>query len=470
MGKTFNNFGLSKKLISNLQEQGFLIPTAVQEQAIEPFLEGRDLIACACTGSGKTAAYLIPLIEILAKEEDSCALIISPTRELAQQISQVFIALSKDFKIKPALLTGGKMMQAQLKRLKQNPRLISGTPGRINDHISRKTFPLSKIRYLVLDECDRMLELGFFEQIQNILNKLPKERQTFMLSATFNKRLTNLALQYLIEPKTISVSKGNEVPSLIKQETIDTSGSYKLVELAKILKEVKGKTLVFCTTQASTKEVCSFLRKQNMLARFINGALKQKQRDKTLKDFKQGDFNILCATDLAARGLDIEDLSLVINYELPLHANEYIHRIGRTGRLNKKGKAITLLAKADRPLWKEIKTFLAENKDYLDKETFDFKKEFNLLKPAITEPKKTIKKENKKPQLSKTAKKDISALKQKETPSLKIDLPKANDFWGSKKVYVGKKTKIKPAKKEFKKTAFIKNFRNKKTFKKHRKK
>ena len=445
MQKTFNNFGLSKKLVLNLKEQGFLIPTAVQECSIEPFLEGSDLIVCAKTGSGKTASYLIPIIEMLSKEEDACALIVAPTRELAQQISQVFMLLAKDFNIKPALLTGGKMMQAQLRRLKQNPRFISGTPGRINDHIARKTFPLEKIKYVVWDETDRMLELGFFKQIENILTKLPKEKQSFMLSATFNKRLINLASKHLIEPKIISISQGNEVPALIKQETIDTTGSYKLAALEKILKEVKDKVLIFCATHASTREVCNFLRKKNMLARFINGALKQKQRDKTLKDFKQGDFNILCATDLAARGLDIEDISLVINYELPLHAQEYIHRIGRTGRFNKKGKAITLLSKADKPLWKEIKTFLATNQEqtpYDLKENFKQNKETAPLKKQVNQIKKPeIKKEI---ELKKTKAK-VKVLPTQNLP--KEEEPKTNDFWGIKKVYVGKPVKIKQGKK-----------------------
>lgn len=467
MQKTFNNFGLSKKLVLNLQKQGFIIPTEVQTRAIEPFLDGSDIIACAKTGSGKTAAYLIPIIEMLSKEEDSCALVISPTRELAQQISQVFISLSKDFNIKPALLTGGKMMQAQLRRLKQNPRFISGTPGRINDHIARKTFPLEKIKYVVWDETDRMLELGFFEQIENILNKLPKEKQSFMLSATFNKRLINLASKYLIEPEIISVSKGNEVPDLIKQEIVDTTGSYKLVELEKILKDKKEKVLIFCATHASTREVCNFLRKKDMLVRFINGALKQKQRDKTIKDFKQGDFNILCATDLAARGLDIDDISLVINYELPLHAQEYIHRIGRTGRFNKKGKAITLLAKADKPLWKEIKSFLKTNEP--KQNTFDLETEFKQIKqdkiitdlPKKKEIKKPVIKNNKKAEKKPVL--NTPKILQKENSQAELS---QTDSWGFKKVYVGKIKKQEKPKTELKK----KNFVNKKFTKKFRRK
>ena len=461
MQKTFNNFALSKKLVLNLKEQGFITPTPVQEQAIEPFLDGSDIIACACTGSGKTAAYLIPIIEMLSKEKDSCALVVSPTRELAQQISQVFMLLSKDFNIKPALLTGGKMMQAQLRRLKQNPRFISGTPGRINDHIARKTFPLEKIRYVVWDETDRMLELGFFEQIENILNKLPKEKQSFMLSATFNKRIINLASKYLAEPKIISISKGNEIPTLIKQETVDTTGSYKLVELEKILRNFKQKVLIFCATHASTREVCNFLRKKDMLVRFINGALKQKQRDKTLKDFKQGDFNILCATDLAARGLDIDDISLVINYELPLHPQEYIHRIGRTGRFNKEGRSITLLAKADKALWKEIKNYLNTNEKLNSKNT-DLEETFKQIKQAAAPVEKQIKKESK-----------TTTIPPKIKPK-KLSLPKTepknettvqeNNFWGFKKVYVGKPAKEKPSRK-------IKQnkFRSKKTLKKSHK-
>lgn len=463
MQKTFNNFGLSKKLVLNLKEQDFIVPTEVQEQAIGPFLDGSDIIACAKTGSGKTAAYLIPIIEMLSKETDTCALVVSPTRELAEQISQVFMLLAKNFNIKPALLTGGKMMQAQLRRLKQNPRFISGTPGRINDHISRKTFPLEKMKYVVWDETDRMLELGFFEQIENILNKLPKEKQSFMLSATFNKRLINLASKYLIEPKIISISQGNEVPTLIKQEIIDTTGSYKLVALEKILKDVKDKVLVFCATHASTREVCNFLRKKDMLVRFINGALKQKQRDKTLKDFKKGDFNILCATDLAARGLDIDDISLVINYELPLHAHEYIHRIGRTGRFDKKGKAITLLSKADKPLWKEIKTFLDTNKE---QKPFDLKENFKQNKDFPPLKKQIKKEESKKEISSKQIKPATKKLPQGNPP--KQEEPKTDNFWGIKKVYVGKPTKIK--KETFKKLPNKNKFSGKKNFnKKHRK-
>ncbi len=463
MQKTFNNFGLSKKLILNLKEQNFIMPTEIQQRAIEPFLDGSDIIACAKTGSGKTSAYLIPIIEMLSKEEDSCALVVAPTRELAQQISQVFMTLAKDFNIKPALLTGGKMMQAQLRRLKQNPRFISGTPGRINDHIARKTFPLEKIKYVVWDETDRMLELGFFEQIENILNKLPKEKQSFMLSATFNKRLINLASKYLIEPKIISISKGNEVPDLIKQETVDTSGSYKLVELEKILKDKKEKVLVFCATHASTREVCNYLRKKDMLVRFINGALKQKQRDKTIKDFKQGDFNILCATDLAARGLDIDDISLVVNYELPLHANEYIHRIGRTGRFNKKGKAITLLAKADKPLWKEIKTYLNANNPQ-EQKGIDLEEEFKQVKETKTTPSSPTKKEINQAEIKLPKKADKKpVLQSKEINSEPLV---QRDVWGFKKVYVGKAAKQEKPKKEIKKRKFI----NKKTVKKFRRK
>ena len=284
-----------------------------------------------------------------------------------------------------------------------------------------------------------------------------------MLSATFNKRLINLASKYLIEPKIISISKGNEVPDLIKQETVDTSGSYKLVELEKILKDKKEKILVFCATHASTKEVCNYLRKKNMLVRFINGALKQKQRDKTIKDFKQGNFNILCATDLAARGLDIDDISLVVNYELPLHAQEYIHRIGRTGRFNKKGKAITLLAKADKPLWKEIKTYLNSNNSQ-EQKGIDLEEEFNQLRQTKIKPSLPIKKEIKKTEIKLPQKIEKKpTLPKEETKPIPLV---QTDVWGFKKVYVGKVAKQEKQKKEIKKRKFI----NKKITKKFRRK
>lgn len=422
----FEALGLKKAVVKAVKNIGYVKPTPVQAEFIPVALKGRDALASAQTGSGKTSAYTIPVLNKLLDEEEKTALFVAPTRELAQQIQTVFRDLAKDAGINTALITGGKNMQGQLRKLKTNPRVIIGTPGRLNDHLKRKSLKLDKTAVVVWDETDRMLDLGFMSQIEEIISFLPSEKQTLMLSATFPPRVLKLAQKYLNNPEQIIIGGLNNPSENVEQKNIKIEGNDKLKKLTEILTKLNGQALVFVKTQRAAAEITRYLKKNLIDAGALHGGLKQKDRDAAMKGFREQEFKILVATDVAARGLDIPSISTVINYELPQNPEEYIHRLGRTGRYDKTGVCINLIARADRSAWKEIKAFLEKQSSGED-----------IAFPAQEE------------KLCQTQKSQSEAEELKHSAKLKETKPTATNKTASKKIPA--KTNLLPAAQEEKK-------------------
>ncbi|OJW47936.1 MAG: hypothetical protein BGO67_08685 [Alphaproteobacteria bacterium 41-28] len=350
---TFISFGLPSFLNESLEKMGITIPTPIQGKSIPPGLEGCDILASAQTGTGKTIAYLVPLITNLLNTPRSTALILAPTRELAAQIQTTARALLGK-KIEVALLIGGDSMGKQLSALKRQPRVIIGTPGRITDHLKRRTLRLEETRFLVLDETDRMLDMGFSEALKKIVQHLPKERQTFMFSATMPPTIKTLSLTYLTNPQHISVGSTNEPALKIKQESLKTSNTEKFPCLIKELNEREGSVIIFVKTKHGADRLAEKLSQQNHHAAAIHGDLKQRKREEVLRNFLNLKKRIMVATDIAARGIDIPHIKHVINYDLPQCPEDYIHRIGRTGRAGMEGSALSLISPEDGQKWRRI--------------------------------------------------------------------------------------------------------------------
>ncbi len=354
MEKDFNGFGLPPKLMQSLARMQFMTPTPIQAQAIPLALAGRDILGSAQTGTGKTGAFGIPLIVKLMDNPQAGALIMTPTRELATQVLAALQQMIPVQAIRTALLIGGEPMPKQFRQLQAHPKLIVGTPGRINDHLQRGTLKLNNTRFLVLDETDRMLDMGFGIQIERIVAHIPRERQTMMFSATLPADIVKLSGKYMTNPERISAGSTTEAAPNIKQELIHTTDGEKYAKLLEQLGSHQGSTIIFVKTKYGTEKLADKLSRQNYKADAIHGDLRQNRRDKVIQGFRDKKFRVLVATDLAARGLDVPHIELVINYDLPQCPEDYIHRIGRTARAGATGKAINLLTSADRIKWNAI--------------------------------------------------------------------------------------------------------------------
>lgn len=353
--ENFHSLGLPQTLMRALDAMKFETPTPVQAQAIPPALEGKDVLGSAQTGTGKTGAFGIPLVAKLMNNSRGSALILLPTRELAMQVEVALKAmLGKGSPIKTALLIGGDSMPKQVAQLRARPRIIVGTPGRINDHLERGGLMLHDASFLVLDETDRMLDMGFEVQLERIFKYLPKVRQTLMFSATLPPNIVKLSSKYLVDPVRISVGSTVAPAAKITQETIHISEDEKYPELLKQLEARTGSVIVFAKTKYGTEKLAKRLRKDNHSADAIHGDLRQNQRERAIQSFRDKKHRILVATDIAARGLDIPHIEHVINYDLPQCPEDYIHRIGRTGRAGAEGSAINLLTPADGEKWRAI--------------------------------------------------------------------------------------------------------------------
>lgn len=351
----FNTLGIPSVILDSLTKMNFTIPTPIQEQAIPVALEGHDILGSAQTGTGKTASFAIPMISHLLDNKDSTALVLLPTRELAAQVLEAANKIIGGIaNIKSVLLIGGDSMLKQLQKLKTHPRLIVGTPGRINDHLSRKSLNLKSADFLVLDETDRMLDMGFGIQLNEIAKFLPKVRQTLMFSATMPKNIVTLSNKYLNQPVRIAIGQDNEVAPKIRQEIIKTSEANKYADLVDQINTRDGSMLVFVKTKFGADRLAAKLNKEHFSAGAIHGDLRQNKREKVITDFRKQKFRVLVATDIAARGLDIPHIENVVNYDLPQCPEDYIHRIGRTGRAGAEGLAINLLTPKDGSKWKEI--------------------------------------------------------------------------------------------------------------------
>lgn len=359
--ENFNSFGLNKEILKNLNNLKLTKPTPIQVQAIKPALMGKDILGSAHTGTGKTAAFGLPLIHKLMQNSSSCALILTPTRELAVQVNKSLNDLMRNSGIISALIIGGESMGKQFKQLKRNPRLIIGTPGRVNDHLTRKSLNFSRTNYLVLDETDRMLDMGFSIQIEKIIKFLPKVRQTLLFSATLPKNIKEISQKYLHRPITISVDKQSTILTKIKHEVFNIEQVDKYGKLIEQINDRDGSIIIFVKTKHGSKRMSLKLVKQGFGANAIHGDLKQSQRELILNKFRNKKYRILVATDIAARGLDISHIEHVINYDLPQKPEDYIHRIGRTARAGLNGAALSFITPNDRRLWNSIDRLINPN-------------------------------------------------------------------------------------------------------------
>jgi ATP-dependent RNA helicase DeaD len=359
------NFKLLKiedSLKDSLHKMNFTKPTPIQGMAIPVALDGKDILGTAQTGTGKTLAFSIPLINKLILDKNAFALVMCPTRELATQVMEAIRSIISDkIKIKTALLIGGEAMQKQLSQLRNRSRIIVGTPGRINDHLKRKSLNLSATKYLVLDETDRMLDMGFTPQIEMILKFVPKDHQTLLFSATLPNNILRISERYLDKPERISTGPTSVPIAKIKQETLQVFKESKYDELIDQFLARKGSILVFVKTKRSADKMVKKLKEEGHSADAIHGDLRQSKRDRVINSFRKGLKRILIATDVAARGLDIPLIQHVINYDLPQVPEDYVHRIGRTARAGSEGSALTFLTPDDRSMWNSINKLIDPN-------------------------------------------------------------------------------------------------------------
>ena len=340
----FVDFPIEESLKKNIVAKGYQIPTAIQDQAIPPVLKGVDVIGIANTGEGKTAAFLIPLINKMIKNPTAKVLVVVPTRELALQIDQEFMAFARGLGIYSVLLVGGAGINMQIERLRRKMRMVIGTPGRIKDLIERKELKLAEFHNLVLDEADRMLDMGFSVDIKFIIGHLPKERHTLFFSATFSREIETLATSMLKSPIKISVKSGDTSKNVEQDIVRVRNKDEKYKRLCELLAQKEfGKVLIFGKTKHGVEKLSQSLHRDGIKSASIHGNKSQPQRQRALKDFKDDRVQVLVATDVAARGLDIPNVTHVINYEVPQTYDDYVHRIGRTGRAGKHGTALTFV-------------------------------------------------------------------------------------------------------------------------------
>lgn len=341
---TFNDFKIEEKLKKAIENRKFLHPTPIQDSIIPFILEGKDVVGMANTGTGKTAAFLIPLIDKMIKNPKEKALVIVPTRELATQINDELHAFVRGMGIFSVVCVGGSNLFRQIQELKRFQNFVIGTPGRLKDLIERKQIILSEFRNIVLDEADRMLDMGFINDMRFVVSQMPKEKQGMFFSATMSPEIESLIKNFLKDPVTISV-KTRETSKNIEQDIIRVSRENRLEKLCELLTSPEfSKVLVFGQMKHSVERLSRDLQHRGFKADSIHGNKPQNRRQKTLGRFKTDDLQILVATDVAARGLDIPDVSHVINYDIPESHEDYVHRIGRTGRGDKKGKALTFVS------------------------------------------------------------------------------------------------------------------------------
>jgi ATP-dependent RNA helicase DeaD len=355
----FNSFKLPEALQKALQRMEFTTPTPIQAQAIPFALEGRDILGSAQTGTGKTAAFGIPIVAKVLTTPRGSALVMTPTRELAVQVVTVIKQLlGQHSPIKTALLIGGESMPKQLQELRLRPRILVGTPGRINDHLARGSLMLHDTNLLVLDETDRMLDMGFGVQIDKVLKFLPQQRQTMLFSATLPQAIVKLSEKYLKNPERIAVGATNATATNVKQESVHVSQAEKFGELLKQINAREGSIIVFVKTKYGAEKMADKLCKNNVSADAIHGDLQQRRREKVIAAFRAKKHRVLVATDIASRGLDIPHIEHVINYDLPQVPEDYIHRIGRTARAGAEGCAISFVSGEDAGKWRAIQRLL----------------------------------------------------------------------------------------------------------------
>ncbi len=362
---TFRNLGLSTDLLRAVADSGYTEPTPIQQQAIPAILQGQDVFASAQTGTGKTAGFTLPLLQLLGTTNPNKvprtpkALILTPTRELADQVNDSVKTYGKYLSLRSAVVYGGVGIGPQIQMLRRGVDILVATPGRLLDHLGQKTVDLSQIEILVLDECDRMLDMGFIHDIRKILAKLPPSRQTLMFSATFSKPIQQLANTLLKSPTQIEVARRNTAAEQVEQVVHPVDRDRKRELLSYMIGFHNWKqVLVFTRTKHGANRLAEQLAKDGLKSTAIHGNKSQAARTRALQDFKQGKVRVLVATDVASRGLDIDQLPHVVNFELPNVPEDYVHRIGRTGRAGNVGRAVSLVCGDEYPFLKDIERLL----------------------------------------------------------------------------------------------------------------
>ena len=378
MSHDFQNLGIAPKLLQILQTHKFTTPTPIQQKSIHPAIEGKDIMGIAQTGTGKTLAFGVPMIQRLAQAASRAdyqgrpehgrgaggkqkGLVILPTRELALQVNETLQKIGRLIGLKTAILIGGENMGKQIRMLRANPHIIIATPGRLIDHLEQKTLQLTAVSILVLDEADRMLDMGFAPQIKRIMQTVPKIRQTMLFSATMPDEIVNLAKSFMSLPLRIEVAPSGTTVERIEQELFFVQKQDKAALLQNILKEYTGSILVFSRTKFGAKKIAHTIRNSGHTASEIHSNRSLNQRIEALEGFKIGRYRILVATDIAARGIDVSGIQLVVNYDLPSTAEDYVHRIGRTGRAGLAGKAISFAMPEQRAEVRAIERLIRAN-------------------------------------------------------------------------------------------------------------
>ncbi|MBM4189232.1 MAG: DEAD/DEAH box helicase [Betaproteobacteria bacterium] len=365
---TFADLHLAPEILAAINAMGYSTPTPIQSQAIPLVLAARDLLAQAQTGTGKTAAFALPLLHRLRGFANTStsparhpvrALVLTPTRELAIQVHDSVVAYGKNLPLRSTVVYGGAGMQEQTAALRQGVEVLVATPGRLLDHAGSKVVNLSQVQFLVLDEADRMLDMGFLPDLKRILELLPKQRQTLLFSATFSDDILRLSGQFLHDPQKVEVARRNTAAETVEQVGYRVPEAEKLDALLRIVKQ-RGLTqaIVFTRTKLTADKLGRQLQKRGVSAAIIHGDKAQVERITALEGFKKGEIQLLVATDIAARGLDIAELPAVFNYELPYHAEDYVHRIGRTGRAGASGLAVSLIGKEEEKLLSGVERFI----------------------------------------------------------------------------------------------------------------
>jgi len=357
----FSELNLKSELLESLQKLKYEDATEVQEKAIPILLKGKDLVVRSKTGSGKTFAFLLPILQTLSPEKKLQAVILSPTRELAQQTDKEVYKLAPA--AKTVLLYGGVAIGPQIDKLDRGAQIAVATPGRLLDHLARGTIDFSNVKFVVLDEADRMLDMGFIDDVEKILRATPQTRQTTLFSATMPSQVVNLSQSYMKNPETLMLQEDEITVKKIRQSVLGVDRKQKLDLLTRILKDKSAKkVMIFCNTKDWAERLGRILWKKRFQATSIHSGLSQNKRNYVIQDFNSGKSTVLVATDVAARGLHIEGVTHVINYDIPRNPKDYIHRIGRTGRAGKEGDAITFVTQIDEHLLRavesEIKMFL----------------------------------------------------------------------------------------------------------------
>lgn len=362
---SFSELGLGQELVTALTAQGYETPTQIQAVAIPKALAGHDLLAAAQTGTGKTAAFMLPSLERLKRYANASTspamhpvrmLVLTPTRELADQIDHNTQNYIQNLPLRHAVLFGGVNMDKQTQALRVGCEIVIATVGRLLDHIKHKNIHLNKVEIVVLDEADRMLDMGFIDDIRTIMGLLPQHRQTLLFSATFAPAIRKLAQDFMNSPETIQIAAQNTTNANVEQHVIAVDTVRKRELLERLVVDLNmDQVIVFCKTKHSVNQVCRDLARRGLSVQAIHGDKTQQHRSETLSDFKEGNIRVLVATDVAARGLDVAELPFVINYELPAQAEDYIHRIGRTGRAGADGVAISMMDGNEQKMYEAIK-------------------------------------------------------------------------------------------------------------------